>query len=296
MEWVKALQSLLWIKASTGDLQPERERIDDGLIVAGADGSAALVTDLLIIKVVSWYNRGEVGPDVVRMANECIELARTNGDPHLIGRALGVSYFAFEGEDFAVVRSSLEEAVCLFRATGDQQWLSSSLNNLASVEMMAGDFAQARAHLEEAISITFRLEGESGTLAVLYQSSGTAAIMQGHHNAAEGGFRDAFTIADKVGSRDLEAVSILGLACCASAGGEWHRAASLHGLAQGLQEQLGQQWQLLEGQMAADDQRKLREAIGEESYGEAFGSGHRLAQTWWQTDRLIRAASILAPS
>ena len=295
IQWVKVLQSLFWIKAQTGDLQPEQGRVDEGLAIARAYDDAAIVSDLLIIKVVSSYNRGQVGPDVVATANECIELARGTGDPHVIGRALVVSPVAFEGQGTAVVRSSLEEAVCLFRAAGDQHWLSSSLNNLACAEMMAEDFTQAGVHLEEAITITAGLIGESSTLAGLFLNSGTAAVMQGDRSAAEALFREAFNIADKVGSRDAEAVSILGLACSASAASQWHRAASLHGLAQGLEDQLGQQWQPLEGQMAADDRRKLREQIGGEGYEEAFGSGHRLAKNWWQTDRLSRAACIFVP-
>jgi predicted ATPase/DNA-binding SARP family transcriptional activator len=290
--WTRALLSLLWMKGPTGDLQSEQQRIDEGLVIARAHDDRAIVSDLLSIKVFASVSCGQVGPDVVALALESTDLARKAGDPHLLARVLSIAPVVFAADDITRARSSVEEAVSLFRAAGDQHWLGLALNNLADVAMYAGDLTRARAHLEDAIAIVSMSIGESSLLSGLFVNSGTAAIMQEQPRAAEAFFREAFALSGRVGGRFPEAASVLGLAWCASAAGDWHRAASLHGLAQGLVQQLSLEWQPLEARITGDDRHRLGEAMGVDAYLLAFNSGVQLAESWWQTDRNTRAAAI----
>jgi len=290
--WARALLVLVWMKSFIGNLQLEQERIDEALAVARAHGDTATVSDLLIVKVITLYSHGQRGPDVVAMAHESIELARRTGDAHVIGRALAVCSSANETHDIALALSLTEEAVSVFRAAGDHYWLGAALGNLANIETSAGDFTKARSHLEEATSIVSRVVGDSSLLGVLFVNSGTDAVLQREPGTAEVSFREAFNMAARVGVRDVEAWSVLGLAWCASAAGDWHRAASLHGIAQALLEQLGHEYRSRLARAVQDDLRKLREEVGADAYEEAFGPGQQLAETWWRTDRLSRAAAI----
>ncbi|HXW80019.1 MAG TPA: hypothetical protein VEJ84_11005, partial [Acidimicrobiales bacterium] len=73
-----------------------------------------------------------------------------------------------------------------------------------------------------------------------------------------------------------------------------HRAASLHGISQGLFAQLGHVLSPTEAGPAERDWSRLRDELGPDTFEEAFASGRQLAASWWQADRQARAVAIFA--
>jgi predicted ATPase/DNA-binding SARP family transcriptional activator len=290
----QALLTLLSQKRWTGELAMDLARVEEGLAMARSHSDTPTTVGFLWLSAFGAYFQGDSSNPAVRaMANEAIEMARQSGDPHLLGRALAVAVGG--GTDKGFARECREQAVALFRASGDRFWLSQALNNLADNEIASGDLADARAHLQEGIGIAAWLMGDSAMLSLMYANSGLAAVLQGDLASACVSYSDAFAVAERAGSRHIQAYSIFGLALCASAEGQARQAASLHGISQGLFGQLGHVLSPTEAGPAERDWRKLREELGPDTFEEVFASGRQLATSWWQVDRQARAAAIFAP-
>jgi hypothetical protein len=83
-----------------------------------------------------------------------------------------------------------------------------------------------------------------------------------------------------------------GLGCLAADLGDWHRAATLHGIAQAFLDRLGGPWQELEARIRQDSLAQIRAQLGERAADRAFAQGSALG-----TDEALRfALGPLAPA
>jgi predicted ATPase/DNA-binding SARP family transcriptional activator len=287
----QALVALLSLKDRAGDLAMVRTRAEEGLAIARDHGDTPTVVDLLIYRVFLAYCQGDRSPEAVAMARECTELARQCGDPHLGGRAWCTAPVVL-GSSTALEYA--RQAVAWLRSTGDRHWLSIALTNLADDEIGVGDLAAAKAHLEEAIGMIESLQGDSADLGVGYFNSGLVSFLNRDAGDAAACFSASFAATERVGDRRGQALSVFGLAWCASAAGDAPRAAYLHGTATAVSELLGQRMPPLEASITESDIRKLQEELGPEAFEGAFGSGAQLARTWWQVDSRTREAAIFS--
>ena len=69
----------------------------------------------------------------------------------------------------------------------------------------------------------------------------------------------------------------LGLACLAADLGDWHRSATLHGVAQDFLGQSGGSWEGLEERYRQDSLAQVRAELGEELFGRAYAKGMALS-------------------
>ncbi len=94
------------------------------------------------------------------------------------------------------------------------------------------------------------------------------------------GAKELYTDAVGVARRHADAraaqYGLLGLALCASAGGDNELAAKLHGLADAQLQALGYVWTPENLALAEGDRSHLRAVMGEETFTTAFDSG----QVW----------------
>jgi tetratricopeptide (TPR) repeat protein len=95
------------------------------------------------------------------------QMARTAGNPHKEGEALGHLAFAhwgkFSEEQIPFVELYAQEAMQLFERTGDQRILARSLTSLGLVHQVRGNFREADRKLEESLQIS-RREGYKDSL------------------------------------------------------------------------------------------------------------------------------------
>lgn len=288
----RALLSLLYLKTWSGDLATETQRLEEGIETARSIGDDTLLSEFLSLSIYSSYIRGDSGPHLARMAEESVACARRTGDKHTLGRVLAIATIGFDPRQRDLIAGAHQEAVDLFRDIGDRHWLGVALNNQASLEMDAGMVAQARGHLEEAISIVMEFLGDSSMLAMLLLNSGTLAVVDRDWAAAYGHFARAYEMAERVGSRAVRAASVMGEAWVASGTGDPRRGAHLHGLADALFEQMGETPQPTEARLTNSDRRKLRKLLGTEVYDQTFRSGHDQTATWLRMDTEARATAI----
>ena len=159
-----------------------------------------------------------------------------------------------------------------------------ALNNLASNQMEAGDTAGAVVNLREAIGIVAELLGDSCMLAMLLLNYGTVAVIEGDCGVAGDRFGQAFEVSERVGSWQVSANAVMGLAWCAVADGDLSRAAYLYGVAETINDQVGEIWQAPESRLVEEGRRQMLAALGPDGYGRAYEAGWRRAADWRETD------------
>ena len=186
------------------------------------------------------------------------------------------------------------EAVEIFRAIGDSHWLSLALNNIASLELYDRRLSEARNHLDEAIRAVPARSVDNSVSSLLHYNAGLVMLLQGDLEAALASLTESFTIAERVGARDLEASSLLGLALHASAIDHYQHAATIHGLSAALYEQLAEVIQPGDARLADEDRTNLQNHMGVDAFDRAFRAGTAHAPTWWQTDRQTKLALVFA--
>jgi DNA-binding CsgD family transcriptional regulator len=291
----RALITLLWLRLSTGELAAETKRIEQGLSVARSEGDDASTAEFLQFKVWNGFTHGDPSPRVSAMAHEAIELARRTRDRHLIGRILamaGTCMQAAHGQYLEEAVINVSEAVEIFRECGDHHWLGHALNNLASMRLSIGERAAARGNLAEAVELSSQLQGDSHLLCLLYLNAGLLALVDGRLDEARASFLGSFTVANRIGDLEAEAVLIVGMAMHLSALGYDRRAASMHGLSVALLEQIGQVITPDDARLVDPDREALRERMGSDAFEAALLLGAQQAGTWWDKDPESRAIII----
>jgi len=73
------------------------------------------------------------------------------------------------------------------------------------------------------------------------------------------------------------ATACLGLACVTGDAGDWHRAATLHGIAQAVADRMGSPWQELNARHRQDSLAQARARLGEEQLQRAYAQGMALS-------------------
>ena len=71
----------------------------------------------------------------------------------------------------------------------------------------------------------------------------------------------------------LAAAAALGLACVAGDQGEWHRAGTLHGIAQGLLDRTGTSWEEFDARFRQESIDQARAHLGDAPFDRAYAQG-----------------------
>jgi predicted ATPase/class 3 adenylate cyclase len=171
------------------------------------------------------------------------------------------------------VRSSLEE----LQGQDEPFWISLAGHAAAVLETTLGRYEEALQHLRETSELADRA-GYAWLTAMSGVQLGTLAVVQGRLDQARELLDEALELSLALRTIRMVTLCLDAFAQLAFAEGDPHRAALLAGAAEGL---LGRArlrtWPELrsgEAQLAA----QLRQALGDDRFGQAFAAGSRLSQ------------------
>jgi predicted ATPase/class 3 adenylate cyclase len=219
-----------------------------------------------------------------QLSEQGIEIARRIRDVHLLGMLLSSLAFAVpEGDER--LRLRLEALACA-RQAGDQLLAAAALHDMYGLCLHDGRLAEGRAYLEEGIAIAEDL-GASLLLYFLRCELSVVLLIEGRHDEAAPVVRRSLLVARRIaaGVDDVAmdvAMVIFAAACSTAWQGDPVIAARLHGAADadikaGLADgSIG--WSGLEQQLREDEQGRLREQLGQETYAEAYRLGGAMSR------------------
>jgi predicted ATPase/class 3 adenylate cyclase len=208
------------------------------------------------------------------VGQEAAERARRLGDDVLLGSALMSLLMVTYPLDPALADQLFAEAIACTNRSGDQL-IAYSLHNNASVQaLLTGDMPAARAHLEQAAQSN-KAVGEEGSVVSI--NLGWVLRAEDDTRGSRESFEASLRMGRRIGQRYVLAYAVLGLACLAGDLGDWHRAATLHGVAQAFLESIGDRWwQEPEEGYRSGGIGQTRAQLGDDAFELAYAEGKSL--------------------
>jgi predicted ATPase/DNA-binding XRE family transcriptional regulator len=205
------------------------------------------------------------------LGQESVQRAREVGDDLLLASSLMCYAATIEGPEAMHLYA---EAIACCERSGDASDYYALHVNAGCHALLCGDVPAARACLETAI----RAAEENG-LPPSYAQVNLGLALRAEHDldGARRAYEEGLRLCRRLGYKIPMAAAILGLACVAADMGEWHRAATLHGSAQALRDQTGNQWEALECGLRAESLDQIAGAIGDEQLRQAYDAGTALS-------------------
>jgi tetratricopeptide (TPR) repeat protein len=206
-----------------------------------------------------------------------VALAREIGDPVIEADGLFAlaSIDGYEG-DFKGAQRRAAEAAVIFRALGVQKSLLSLLHTSGLWAIQAGDYAQARAYLEEALTNARELGARDHVCNALCDL-GVLALCERRLEDAVPLFAESLQLSRQAGWHGMVAWTIGGVGCALASIGSLDAAARLLGAAETLHEQFGP---LEPYAVPAYEERSapVRERIGEADAAAAWAAGRAMSE------------------
>jgi predicted ATPase/class 3 adenylate cyclase/Tfp pilus assembly protein PilF len=150
----------------------------------------------------------------------------------------GAGVLAWQQGDYPNARALHEEALTVRRELQDQEGIAASLNNLGNVALHQGDIAVARVQYEESLAIRRELGQRAATTSVL-NNLGVVAYEQGDYAAAWALHAENLAICRELGNQGGIAGSLNNLGIVAYEQGDYRRAQPLHEEALAVYRELG---------------------------------------------------------
>ena len=236
-------------------------------------GDDRLLADALSMLSALYYFAGE--PDRgFPLAREAVDHARQFGDDDLLGWSLLICLLYGDLIEPAQFAPLLAEAITCAERPGNQFLLSYVHNNAAVHALRAGDIPAARAHLDQGNQAAQAIGQESPLVAI---NLGWVQREEGDLEGARSSFEASFRICRWSGEQSDIAYASLGLACLAADLGDWHHAATLHGVAQAFLDRSGEPWEGLEKRYRQASLAQVRANLGEELFGRDYAKGMALS-------------------
>jgi len=139
--------------------------------------------------------------------------------------------------------------------------------------LFAGDIPAARTYLHQAQAI--RASADEDPLVLI--NMGWVQRQDNDPDGARASFQQALRASRRTGYRYGIAHASLGLACLATDTGDWHRAATLHGVAQAFLDRTGQPWQEFPARYRQASLDQIHAHLGHEQSERAYASGMALS-------------------
>jgi tetratricopeptide (TPR) repeat protein len=210
----------------------------------------------------------------LRLGRDAVERARRFGDDVLLGQCL-MCYLLFNELIEPDLRGPLlAEAITCTERSGDQLMNSFVHINAAVHALVAGDIPAARTHLEQAAQAKREIGPESNHELV---NLGWVRREERDLDRARSVFEASLRLSRRNGEQSGSACGSLGLACLAADRGDWHRAATLHAVAQAFLDPTGEVWQDLEARYRQDSLAQVRAGLGDEQFNRAYAKGMTLS-------------------
>jgi predicted ATPase/class 3 adenylate cyclase len=128
---------------------------------------------------------------------ECIQFYRETGNKFGLAHALGWLGIHTDKDDYARAQAYLAESLAIWREMGNISEVSTTLYRLGMMALWQGDYALARSHMEEGLSInqTFHKAREGRILIGL----GWVAYRQGSYEMARSYLEDSLSVSQEIG-------------------------------------------------------------------------------------------------
>lgn len=225
------------------------------------------------------FNLSELGePERAgALLDEAVDLAAASADrwvQAIVGCNLTalISSRASREEDAA----RLLEAVDDLHGLGDEAQLAATLNDTANVELELGRLDDARRHLHESIAAAERVRDEI-TLSFALVTLASVLAAEGAWSDAEAAISRLARLMERIGVDSHRPYMLLVLAGAAEAAGEPGHAAELHGALDASLRAFGtDRLQGVEQRLREEQERRLREALGEAAFTAALEAGRRI--------------------
>jgi len=236
-------------------------------------GDDRLLADALSMLSAVCYFAGQ--PDRgLPVAREALDHARHIGDDDLLGWSLLICSLYGDLIEPAQFAQLVAEAIARTEGSGNHFLLSYVHNNAAVHALTAGDIPAARAHLDQAAQAGQAIGQENPNMAL---NLGWVQCEEGDPEGAQSSFEACLRMCCRGGNQTDIAYASLGLACVAADLGDWHRSATLHGVAQDFLDRSGGSWEGLEDRYRQDSLAQVRAELGEELFGRAYAKGMTLS-------------------
>jgi hypothetical protein len=206
--------------------------------------------------------------------HESVERARRLGDDVQLAHSLLGYLLTIDTIDPAQSSRLYAEAIACTERSGDHFTNCTLHNNAGSIALSAGDVRGARNHLEAAAQAARQIGWES---VAVQANMGDVLRAEKELDGARFAYEGALRIARRNGDTWNMALAILGLAFLAGETGDWHRAATLHGIAQALQDRTGTPWEELAALYRQDSLDQARTHLGDEQLERAYARGMALS-------------------
>jgi predicted ATPase/DNA-binding SARP family transcriptional activator len=205
------------------------------------------------------------------LTEEGLRAARALDDPHLTAQMLMAAASSTRVAHSQSLRR-FEDALALARQTGDQVLSVRALAALGYSAMYAGEISVARARLDEAVRL-FRDIGDQSGLSHSACNLGFALYVAGSNAPARAMFDETLQIARHHGDWLHVAYAQLGRALIKTRAGDAKGAATLHGTADALHDNLGTRVRPFESRLRDADIAALRATLGDDAFELAFDAG-----------------------
>jgi predicted ATPase/DNA-binding SARP family transcriptional activator len=256
----------------TCELDAASGRAREALTIARSLSDERLRADALCQLLHTAVFVGDEGTHA-RIANESLHAASTVGDPHLTAQVL-LDASSSTHVSHTERRRALEEALALSREAGDQALHIRVLGTLGNEALEAGDIGAARPYLQQATRLSRDTGNQSGLTAGTV-NLGFASYLDGADAAARAQFGEALRIARRNGDLYGVAHAQLGLALLTARAGDASGAATLHGTADAINEQLGSRFVAVESRLRDLDIAALRTRLGDSEFERAYTAGRK---------------------
>ncbi len=272
---VAALLTLQFLRKDPASIAEVPRHAELALELARAAGDRRVEARALGTLFVAAFSQRR--DDAGELGAQALALARTTGDPHVIGEILSFSALDDLGETARLIH---EEALAIFRSCGDVMFAANELHALSGMDLAAGLVGQARDHVEQAIALVESLGDE----VFLYGFRGDLAVLlliQGEYELAATALRQCLLVARRTGGMLDTSELIFCAGCIAGWQGEDDRAARLFGagdraLRDGIQNG-SIVWTPPEQELTEREQSTLRARMGDGPFAAAYQAGSALS-------------------
>jgi predicted ATPase/predicted Ser/Thr protein kinase len=209
------------------------------------------------------------------LASKALELAQGIGDKLVQSGALNIlAELAGEEGDEQRERELYEQSLTLRRELGDRRLIANSVLTLGRAELTRGEFERATPLLQEGFTLAKELHDTwSMSLALIYL--GRVELQSGGEPDEAGRlFSEALALAKERGDKRVAAECLQGLAAVLGVQGDHEDSAKLFGAGDALLESIGATPSSSEIAIGERFVPPVREALGEERFGEVWSAGH----------------------
>lgn len=221
---VDALLGAAAFAVRQSELEISKKWLEEGLALARTiDYKPGLARALMARGVVIEYFDGNL-EKAEKHYNEALDIYRETGDQLSIGQALGpLASCALKRYDFSRAESLYSESLSLFREVENEREIAGALENLAEVAMDRRLYANAYSFAEESLSLYRQLEDKHG-IATTLRALGIAAHNQGDVDQAHSACEQSAEIFRELGDRGCLILTMSALSRQLQHQGELQRA------------------------------------------------------------------------